>query len=232
MTLTASQEIIVDELWDVGAIQVDTSPDGGFRIKAQESDPTIKNSPFYLNIRSESHPTNPGPVTSQTMHRIGDEFSYAISDNEVGWEFDWFVDIPHAGVPFGDQIERFVREEILTDAGRLQLHKKDLGGGKRLITKKVVILFGNSKGKRTLLTDDLITKAGTKLEAIKALTAAGYEVVMVLVLFDRGSGAEDLRKLGYNVVAVMSVLDVIDYLLDSEKITGEQHQIIRDYVSA
>ena len=235
MTLTASQEIIVDELWDVGAIQVDTSEDGGYPIKAQESDPTIANSPLYLNIRTKDHPSNPGQVTRTTMIRVGDEFFAAINANDQAWDFGWYVDIPNAGKPFGDQIERIIRGYVDGQFGRLQLRKLEFDDGTRRISSEVEILCGKpSVGEEdtVMLVDDLITKAGTKLEAIKALEGAGYTVVTVVVLFDRGSGVAELRELGYNVVAVMSVLDVIDYLRDSEKITGEQHQIIRDYVSA
>ncbi len=232
--LSHSQELIVDKLWEVGAIKIDISPDGGFRIKAQDDDPTIPNSPFYLNIRTEDHPSNPGPVTAEIMDLVGNELFWAIGSNQQYLNFGWFADIPDAGTPFGDQIERVIGEYVSGQFGRLKLCKLKFEDGSRQISSDVRIMYGEpavGQEDTVLLVDDLITRASTKLEAIRALEGAGFTVVTVLVLFDRGRGVEELRKLGYNVVAVMSVLDVVDYLLAARKITDEEHRVIREYIT-
>jgi hypothetical protein len=232
--LTQTQQVIVDKLWEVGAIKIDISEDGGFTIKAQENDPTIPNSPIYLNIRTEDHPKNPGAVTQEIMDLIGDEFFAALNKDDDGWNFSWFADIPHAGTPFGDQIERIVGQYVSTDLGRLQLSKTEHADGSREIASDVRIVYGDVTtldDANVVLIDDLITKASTKLEAIKALETAGFKVVKVLVLVNRGSGVTDLRRLGYDVVAIMSLYDIIDYLLRSRRISHEEHSTIRRYLA-
>ena len=166
------------------------------------------------------------------MDLIGDEFFDAISLDDVGWEVDWFVDIPEAGTPFGDQIRRVVGMYVMTTMGRLQLHKTTFDDGTRQIDRTVSVAYGDppEEGDGVLLVDDLITKAGTKLEAIRALESHGLRVRIVLVLVDRGTGAEDLRKLGYNVIAIMSLTDMIEHYKLVGSISMAEYHVVRKYL--
>jgi orotate phosphoribosyltransferase len=49
-------------------------------------------------------------------------------------------------------------------------------------------------GSRVAIVDDVVTKGGSSLKAIKAVQEAGHEVVAVLALVDRLCGAEQLFR--------------------------------------
>jgi orotate phosphoribosyltransferase len=69
---------------------------------------------------------------------------------------------------------------------------------------------GLRKGARVAIVDDVITKGGSALKAVKAVRAFGCEVVLVLALVDRLEGAQDLfRQEGIeNYRAVFTIRDL------------------------
>ena len=60
-------------------------------------------------------------------------------------------------------------------------------------------------GSRVAIIDDTCTTGGSLLHAIDAAEAAGCTVVKVVVLLDRREGGgENLRRRGYDFVALMA----------------------------
>jgi len=60
-------------------------------------------------------------------------------------------------------------------------------------------------GSRVAIVDDVITTGGSVLRAIEAAEAAGCRVVKVIALLDRHQGgSEELRKRGYDFIAILS----------------------------
>ena len=87
------------------------------------------------------------------------------------------------------------------------------------------------RGETVLLVDDLITRGGSKLEAIDALEAAGLRVRDVLVLIDRGQGgADDLAHRGYRLHGLMQLADLVDMLRAQKLITPPQHESVIAYL--
>ncbi|MDX1385281.1 MAG: phosphoribosyltransferase family protein, partial [Thermoanaerobaculia bacterium] len=67
-------------------------------------------------------------------------------------------------------------------------------GGERLITP----------GRPVALVDDVVTTAGSVLEALDAVEEAGCEVKVVAAVLDRrAGGAERIRERGYPFVALL-----------------------------
>jgi orotate phosphoribosyltransferase len=218
--LTTTQQYLADDLFRIGAIKIDTEV--GYRLKAHDDHSEWPLSPIYLNLRTDQHPVpeKRGPLTRMEMMWIGNEF-YCALKQKPNVEFDLFVDIPEAGTPFGDQIEKEFHSKP-----RLKLHKWEMLDGSRRIVglEEIKKLPGDN---RVLLVDDLVSGADTKLEAIKVLEHADYTIAAILVLVDRcQGGTEELERLGYKVIAVMKLPDMLDYYVESGKITPEVRDIV------
>ena len=62
------------------------------------------------------------------------------------------------------------------------------------------------EGSRVAIVDDVLTTGGSVLKAIEAVEAVNCKVVKVIVLVDRREGGGDeLKKLGYDFAAILSV---------------------------
>jgi len=96
-------------------------------------------------------------------------------------------------------------------------------------TKKAV--EGKFKeGQTVLAIDDLITKGTSMLEAAVLLEEAGLKVKDLVVLVDREQGGpEILKEKGYKLHAVLKISEMLDLLLESEKISQKQFDSIKKY---
>ncbi len=78
-------------------------------------------------------------------------------------------------------------------------------------------------GETVVVIDDLATTGGSKFEAIEKLTGAGLVVKDVVVLVDRQSGAkESLEQAGYNLHAVLTIGQLLDYWEGNGKVAKEK----------
>ncbi len=216
---------MAEELWRVGSVKVAIRPEDYFSLKLHETQPDAPKSPIYLNLRTDDHPKNPGPLTYGIMVMIGDLFW-----ERLPREFDCFTDLPDAGKPFGNQWER-VTSGLAIPPRRLTLHKEYLPDNTRRITEQV---DGNYEaGMTCLVLDDLITKAHTKFEGINALRAVGLIVEDILVVVDRQQGGEaQLAEQGVRLHCVFKLTDLLGFYLERGKISQEKHDEIIAYLRA
>lgn len=78
-------------------------------------------------------------------------------------------------------------------------------------------------GETVVVIDDLATTGGSKFEAIEKLTGVGLVVKDVVVLVDRQSGAkESLEQAGYNLHAVLTITQLLDYWEGNGKVSKEK----------
>ncbi len=90
-----------------------------------------------------------------------------------------------------------------------------------------------SPGERVVVIDDLATTGGSKFEAIDKLTTGGLAVKGVVVLIDRQSGApEALATAGYQMQAVFTLTQLLDYWQATVKVPTGRIQAVRDFLSA
>jgi uridine monophosphate synthetase len=83
------------------------------------------------------------------------------------------------------------------------------------------------------MLDDLISSGDSKLEAIKPLQQAGLEVNDVVVLIDReGGGREELEARGLTVHSVFKLRDLLDILVQYQRITIEQRSQVENFLQA
>ena len=188
---------------------------GAFRLKLHEKDPDAPLSPIYLNIRD---------LPDSVYELIGD-ILHDLAVQEGIDDFDYVIGIPKAGDPIGRAFAKAVGKP------HLRIEKVEAEGGVRRITSTILDPF--EKGKKVILVDDLITKAGTKREAIQSIEVNGLEVVATLVLYDREQGGiSELRSEGRKVFAAAKLSDALEFFVGKKKIDAAKKDEIMAYIAA
>jgi uridine monophosphate synthetase len=137
-----------------------------------------------------------------------------------GLTFDRIAAIPYAALPIGVAMALDANLPLIYPRREVKGH-----GTRRAIEGAF------EAGETVLLVDDLITRGGSKLEAIEALEAMDLIVRDVLVLIDREQGgAEDLAERGYSLHAVLKLTDLLAALRCGGRITPEQHRDVLVYL--
>lgn len=86
-------------------------------------------------------------------------------------------------------------------------------------------------GETVVVIDDLATTGGSKFEAIEKLTGVGLVVKDVVVLVDRQSGAkESLEQAGYNLHAVLTITQLLDYWEGNGKVSKQKIEETRAFL--
>jgi orotate phosphoribosyltransferase len=199
----------------------------GFKLKHHEKEPDAPLSPFYLTLRTADHPdpNRRGPLTDDIVALAGDRLgAYAFNS---GLSFDAVVGLPNAGVPFA---EAFPRTSWITGQSITKLWlRKEVHKDERRVVGPPEGDF--QPGQTVLVIDDLITRADTKLEGIKALEAAGLVVKDVLVIVDRQQGgAQELERGDYCLHALFPVRALLDTYVEHRRISSKLREEIILYL--
>ncbi|MBS7633274.1 orotate phosphoribosyltransferase [Candidatus Bathyarchaeota archaeon] len=89
-----------------------------------------------------------------------------------------------------------------------------------------------TKGEKILFFDDVVTEGLAKLEGIKPLEELGAKISHLMVVVDREQGGrENLEKLGYKVHALATITDLVEKLVQSNRIPEKHAQAVLDYVA-
>lgn len=194
----------------------DTSPvdfrvdEGEFVFKHHEQFPGAPLSPMYINLRS---------LPQNLVDKIGDLMGEIKFDEQA----DVCAPIPKAANPLAESFSK------KTGIPMIQIFDKEETTEKR----RIIPLKDapNGEGKKLLIIDDLITKAASKIEAIKVAEDLGYQVIGVVVLIDREEGgSEQLSKLGYKLYSAVSLLDLLNYYVEKQLITQDQFNETMKYL--
>lgn len=194
----------------------DTSPvdfrvdEGEFVFKHHEQFPGAPLSPMYINLRS---------LPQNLVDKIGDLMGEIKFDEQA----DVCAPIPKAANPLAESFSK------KTGIPMIQIFdKEETTEKRRIIPLKEA---PNGEGKKLLIIDDLITKAASKIEAIKVAEDLGYQVIGVVVLIDREEGgSEQLSKLGYKLYSAVSLLDLLNYYVEKQLITQDQFNETMKYL--
>lgn len=218
MLLTEPLKALAQSIFAVGAFKTKAqSPDGkGFRLKLHETELGAPLSPFFLDLRTADNP-KPGLLTPEIVDEIGVQL-YKLAKRQ-GINYDCIAGIPNAGDPFADAFAKAAAQDGRTIP--VLRMKKTTDGGTRHISGLITPV---AKGTRVLVIDDLITKAGSKMEAIGVLQSAGLIVVGIVVLVDR-SAKEVIPELqmstGVLCHSVFSIGSLLLFYVDKGLINGE-----------
>jgi orotate phosphoribosyltransferase len=138
--------------------------------------------------------------------------------------------VPHAGTPFAKELQGIVYERKKRSVSLLALNKEEGGSGRHI--GAVLNPEDLPRGRKVLLVDDLITKAGSKIEAIKNLRDAGYEVTDCIVFLDREQGGpREMAELGVTLHSIVGLTSALEVYKNSGMLNPDQYAKIRKYLT-
>jgi uridine monophosphate synthetase len=166
-------------------------------------------SPIYVDLR----------VLVSDPQLLGD-VAGALAAEAGRLNFDRIAAIPYAGLPIGVALALTMNRPLVYP----RLEVKEYG------TRRAV--EGSLQpGEVALVVDDVITRGGSKLEAIERLEAAGLAVHDVLVLVDREQGGEeDLAEKGYRLHSLFRLADMVERLHASGHVAQSQFERVMAYL--
>src|SRR3990172_4241934 len=196
-------------LWDLGAVQF-----GDFTLGR-----TTQHSPVYVNLGLLSS----NPRALQRAGRVIHEEVQTLQRmrNPRVQPFQRVSGIPFGGRPLA------LAYSLASKVPLVYIHPaKERNGARAFVEGK------HERGETVLLVDDLITSGGTVIETASFLRAeAGLRVKDVVVLLDRQEGAEErLRKHGYNLISILGLEAMLNYLMASGRIDEHWYRLSIEYV--
>lgn len=199
---------LADELWKLGAIEC-----GDFSFGR-----TAVHSPIYINVRRLI--SNPKAL-ARCATIIRDELETLISMRNPHVQPFTLV----AGVPFGGL---HVATAFSLDIGTpmIYIHPP--------LTDKADVIEGVFvRGQTCLIIDDLITGGGSILQTAATLSEAGLVVKDAVALIDRQEGGRDaLQRAGINLVSVLTLEQIANYLMSAGYIDENEYRPIMTYIEA
>lgn len=185
--LTSAQETLSEQLFDIGAIKF-----GDFKLKLHDTHPEAPLSPIYIDLRVLRR-------FPQAKKAAVNAYQELISP----LKFDLLADIPTAATPLVASLSDRLGIGMITPRTNLKTH----GTGATIDG-----FLDSDKGKTVLLIDDLVTDAGSKLEAAKVLIQKGLVVCDVVVLIDREQkGREELAERSLKMHSAMNITQMLDF---------------------
>lgn len=198
LPLTENQRKLIALLFETGAIKF-----GDFKLKMHQDFPDAPLSPIYLDLRN----------LQRFTHASGAAI-YCYRDLLKDATYDILAGIPIASIGFAAALAFEIERPMVTP----RIDAKDHGSGATVDGKLIT-----DSGKIVALMDDLITKGGSKIEAITVLRNAGYIVNDVFVLVDREQGGEDeLSLMGITLHSVVTMTQILLYLVAINVIMEEE----------
>lgn len=196
-------------LWDLGAVQF-----GDFSIGR-----TTQHSPIYVNLRLLI--SNPRALSrcARVMH---EEIQTLQAKRQSPLQPFQRV----CGIPFGG-LHLATAFSLRSRVPMTYVHPAKERNGSR------VFVEGRFEpGESVLLIDDLVTSGGGIVETAEFLKVnANLHVRDVLVLLDRQEGArEQLRARGYNLISILGLEPMLNYLMASGLIEEEPYKNSIDYI--
>ncbi len=157
---------------------------GDFELKSGDR------SPIYFDLRLlTGHP--------ELLSRVADAFAPILEK----LTFDRLAAVPYAGLPIATAIALRLGQPLIYP----RKEAKEYGTG-------AMVEGGFHPGEAVVIIDDLVTSAGSKLEAVDKLTAVGLKVRDVVVLIDREAGGHKaLSEAGLELHSVFTFSELIDH---------------------
>jgi uridine monophosphate synthetase len=202
--LTQTQRAFADSLLATGAVKF-----GAFRLKLHEKQPDAPLSPIYVDLRTlRSFPDALDGAVLALVEMIAAR----------GLSFDLYADVPQAATPLVAVLSHITRVGMITPR-----EAKTHGAGE-------AINGAYTAGQTILVIDDLVTRAESKLEAIRVLETNELLVRDVAVLVDREQGgAEQLAAAGYQLHTAVTLRQLLDHWRVTGGIDEATYERVRAY---
>ncbi len=198
-------------LWDLGAVQF-----GDFTIGR-----TTQHSPVYVNLRLLISSPRALSRAARVMHEEVQTLQTMLHRHVQPFQ-------RVCGIPFGG-LHLATAFSLRSRVPLVYIHPAKERNGNRVFVEGLY-----KQGERVLLIDDLVTSGGGIVETAGFLKAnARLEVRDVLVLLDRQEGArEQLRAQGYNLISILGLETMLNYLMASGLIEQEKYRSSIGYIQA
>lgn len=199
---------LAEDLWQAQAVEF-----GDFTLGR-----TTVNSPIYLNLRRLI--SNPKAL-ARCARIIRDEVETLMAMRHAHVQpFDLV-----AGVPFGGL---HLATAFSLDRLNPLIYIHPPG------TEKANVIEGIfQRGQSCLVIDDLITGGGSILQTAATLTEAGLTVHDAVVVVDRMEGGRAaLRAAGINLVSILTLEQIVTYLMSAGHIPEEAYRRSMAYIEA
>lgn len=198
-------------LWDLGAVQF-----GDFTIGR-----TTQHSPIYVNLRLLIS----NPRALQRCARVMHENIQTLQAMRHA-KVQPFQRV--CGIPFGG-LHLATAYSLRSHTPMVYVHPAKEHNGNRVWVEGLY-----KTDEKVLLIDDLVTSGGGIIETAKFLREnAGLHVRDVLVLLDRQEGArEQLRDNGFNLIPILGLETLLNYLMANHLIEEEHYRNSTDYIQA
>jgi orotate phosphoribosyltransferase len=199
---------LAETLWKLGAIQF-----GDFSFGR-----SVVHSPVYVNLRLLI--SNPTALWRAAQVILDEVVALQRMREPRVARFDLV-----AGVPFGG-LHLATAYSLTAKVPMIYLHPREDGAGNDIEGRY-------SPNQTALIIDDLITGGRSILETVLPLEEAGIRVRDAVVLMDRQQGGrERLREFGINLVSILTLEVVLNYLMSSSKISEESYRRSMEYLRA
>lgn len=199
---------LAEELWKLNAIEF-----GDFTLGR-----TAVHSPVYLNLRRLI--SNPRAL-SRCARIIREELETLMSMRNPHVQPFSLV----AGVPFGG-LHIATAFSLNISTPMIYIHPPS--------TDKSDVIEGiYVRGQTCLVIDDLITGGGSILQTAATLSEAGLIVRDAVTLVDRQEGGrEALKQAGINLVSILTLEQIVTYLMSAGHIEEEWYRKSMAYIEA
>jgi orotate phosphoribosyltransferase/uridine monophosphate synthetase len=195
-------------LWDLGAIQF-----GDFTLGR-----TTLHSPIYVNVRLLISKPRALRRAARLMYEEVRTLQRMLHPR--GAPFDRV-----AGIPFGG-LHLATVFSLIANVPMIYVHpSKDRDATSPFLEGTY------ERGETVILIDDLVTGGGNIIETAAFLGMAGLKVKDIVVLLDRHEGAKDrLKAHGYNLIPILGLEPMLNYLMASRKIEEDWYRKSIDYI--
>ena len=188
---------LAEELWNLGGVQF-----GDFSLGE-----TVVNSPVYVNLRRLI--SNPEALRRAAEVMLAEVQTLQVMRHPHLAPYDLV-----AGIPFGG-LHLATAFSLIT--GTPLIYVKPTHNGQAGIIEGVYEV-----GQRVLIIDDLVTGGRSIAHTTATLQQEGLLVRDALVLLDRQEGGQArLKHLGVNLVSILTLEAVLNYLGESRKLPEE-----------
>jgi orotate phosphoribosyltransferase/uridine monophosphate synthetase len=191
---------LAETLWKLGAVQF-----GDFTLGR-----TTVGSPIYVNLRLLiAHPT----ALWRAAHIIWDEIqALRTMLHPQVHPFELVAGVPFGGLHVATAFSLTSKVPLVYLHPRMDDLGKDIEG----------VYHPND---RVLIMDDLLAGGGSILETALQMGEAGLIVQDAVVLLDRQQGGRDrLRRQGINLVSLLTLEVLLNYLMSSGKISEDWYR--------
>lgn len=200
---------LAKKLWELGAVQF-----GDFTLGR-----TTLHSPVYVNLRLLISDPRALARVARVMHEVVQTLQRMRHPHVQPFQ-------RVSGIPFGG-LHLATAFSLRSKVPMIYIHP---ARNRDVTSAYVEGLY--QRGERVLLIDDLITSGGNVIETAAFLKMhAGLDVTDVLVLLDRQEGAKErLRQYGYNLISLLGLETLLNYLMASGRIEEEWYKKSIQYI--